>query len=375
MALSTKPGNGGHGLEAYDDTTGKYASVSFDYNGKTISSWEELKDAILEENPQYKAQYESNPQIAEQFDNYVQDQIYPQMFQSEVDKLNAEEANYIEFSSPEDAGANFHKLFNDRLINNLLDNNILDSDRIQVNPYKTDYVVSTWAACMQMTRYKGNNRAKPISAQEYMDRTKNFPKSSLEYWSSNQDLKNYVASADEVPLLRNQGIRNEAVWKEVKRSYWDPNSNINSLLAHAGGKNCSYFGSVIYFSTGEYSYDSSITGHRIMGIAKPKEMKLLSISSHYDGCKEANDFLMAYENNRSVIDSEIQQKLVNTGRVTPQQAEEITQSLYNQIKRGGNRGDNADWGLIGMIMGYDAILGEGYQFDILNPNKIEVVKD
>ena len=49
------------------------------------------------------------------------------------------------------------------------------------------------------------------------------------------------------------------------------------------------------------------------------------------------------------------------------EARQICTSLETQIAN--------DCGLCAMIMGYDAIAGEGYQFDIVNPNIVDVVYD
>lgn len=375
--LATKPGNGGHGLEVYNVEDGKYAQVTCSFNGKDINSWEEYRDAILATNPQYKSAYDSNQSIAQQFDALIQDDWYPKLVQEEVDRLNEDGESRISFSSPSEAGANIHKLFGKKLVNNLLENGILDNDDIVVNPYKPNYKVNIFAACIQMNRYEGNNRMKPITQQEYDARSNNFPIKSLGIFTSNADLHDYLQEATEIPLLRNmlaKNYDNNAIWPEVQRSFWDPTSPVNSLLADARGKNCSYYGSVIYMSTGGYSY-GGYNKHAVMGIAKPQEMKLLRIDNYDDGCKEVTDFLRAYENNRAQIDSAIQQNLVSTGKCTPQQAERITQRLFNQITSGGENRWYPDYGLCAMIMGYDAIYGNHYHFDILNPNKVEVVRE
>lgn len=375
--LATKPGNGGHGLEVYNVEDGKYAQVSCSFNGQQIDTWEQYRDAILASNPQWKSAYDGDKNVAKQFDAMVQDQLYPELVQGEVDRLNEDGESQIVFSSPQEAGANFHKLFGKKLVNNLLDNGILNDDSIAVNPYKPNYKVCTFAACIQMCRYGGNNRMRPISRQEYAQRSVNFPPQKLGYSTTSSQLDDYVRNATEIPLLRNMLSRtssNDAIWPEVQRSFWDPNSKINSLLAHAGGVNCSYFGSVIYMSTGGYAYDD-YNKHAVMGIAKPQEMKLLRIDSPDLGCQEVSDFITEYENNRQQIDGAIQQNLVATGRCTPQQAQNVTERLYEQITSGGDDKSNYDYGLIAMIMGYDAIYGEGYQFDILNPSKVEVVRE
>ena len=180
--LATKPGNGGHGLEVYNVEDGKYAQVSCTFNGQQIDKWEDYRDAILASNPQWKASYESDSNVAQQFDTMVQDQLYPELLQGEVDRLNKEGESQKIFASPEEAAMNMHELFGEKLVNNLLDNDILNNTEISVNPYKPGYKVNTFAACFQMCRYGGNNRMKPITYDDYLKRKANFPTQSFIQW-------------------------------------------------------------------------------------------------------------------------------------------------------------------------------------------------
>lgn len=365
--FATKPGNGGHGLEVYNVEDGKYAQVTCSFNGQDINSWEEYRDAILAANPQYKTAYNNNPSVAQQFDALIQDDWYPKLLQEEVDRLNFEGESQISFSSPEEAANNIHKLFGKKMINNLLENGFLTRENISVNPYKLDYQVSVIAACMQMNRYPGNNRMKPISRAEYDTRFKNTPSTTLEYYSDSSELRSYIEDATEIPVLRIMGISDENVWQEVKRSFWDPNSKINSTLSRVGGVNCSYFGSVCYMTTGSYIYDDGTNRkHMIQGLVKNKGLKITYCPSQNRG-NDVDSFRSAYIRNKSTIDANLIAKLTESGQISQPQAQKFCDSLYRQIRE--------DCGLCAMIMGYDAIAGQGYQFDIINPNIVDVVID
>lgn len=363
--LATKPGNGGHGLEVYSVEDGKYAQVTCSFNGQDINSWEEYRDAILATNPQYKSAYESNPNVAQQFDALIQDDWYPKLVQEEVDRLNLEGESQVFFNSPEEAATNIHKLFGRKMVDNLLANGILTSERISVNPYKPDYQVSILAACMQMNRYPGNNRMNPISRAEYDARFKNTPEATLGYYSDSNDLRRYIEGATEIPVIRTMGISNENVWQEAKRSFWDPNSKINSTLSRVGGKNCSYFGSVCYMATGGVTYDYG-SDHMILGLVKNQGLKITYCPRQNHG-DDIDSFRSAYTINRSAIEANLSAKLMESGQISQPQAQRICDSLYRQIQ--------SDCGLCAMIMGYDAIAGQGYQFDIINPSIVDVVND
>lgn len=368
----TKPGNGGHGLEAYDDATGKYVEVSCFFNGKEVKTWEEYRDAILESNSDWKNAYETNPSVASQFDTMVQDQMFPELLQEHVDKLNKENEKYVQFKDIEDAALNIDKLFNDSLIDNLIDNGILSRNYlISVNPYKPDYRVSTIASCVQMNRYKGNNRMNPISKAEYDSRKVNFPPELERNWrDTNDDLRVYLEEATEVPvkrlLLSPETPQN--VKDIVKRSFWDEKSDINSLLSRVGGKNCSYFGSCIYMAAGGAVYgDASWSGIEINGIVKPNEIKICYMPDSGDPGEEVIEFRDYFNTNYNDIRNKMVKKLTDSGKMNNNQAEIFFDRLSSEIGK--------DPGLCAMIMGYDAIGGDNYQLDILNPTVVDVVYD
>lgn len=363
--LATKPGNGGHGLEVYNIEDGKYAQVTCSFNGQDINGWEEYRDAILASNPQWKTAYDSDSNIAQQFDTMVQDQMYPELLQNEVNRLNTEGESQIKFDSPEDAALNMHKLFGAKLVDNLLANDILHNEMVSVNPYKPDYKVSVLAACIQMNRYAGNNRMNPITQSDFDNRSQNFPSVSLYWGSSSDDLRRYLSNATEIPVIRNMGISSETVWREVKRSFWDPNSQINSTLSRVGGKNCSHYGSVCYMSTGGYEYDEGAP-HTIKGIVKLDGVKYTFCPSPNRGA-DVDAFRGMFNRNKQTIINNLVGKLTEGGKMSSVEARQICASLENQIAN--------DCGLCAMIMGYDAIAGAGYQFDIINPNIVDVVYD
>lgn len=365
MLYATKPGNGGHGLEVYNVGDGKYAQITCTFNGQEINNWEEYRDAILAGNTDWKNAYENDQNISKQFDEMVQDQLYPELLQKEVDRLNLEGESQIEFSSPDDAALNMHKLFGAKLVDNLLANDILHNETISVNPYKPDYKVSVLAACIQMNRYAGNNRMNPITQSDFDNRSQNFPSMSLYYGSDPSDLRRYLENATEIPVIRNMGISSEAVWREVKRSFWDPNSQINSTLSRVGGKNCSYFGSVCYMSTGGFEYKEGVP-HTIKGIVKLNGVKF-TVCPYRNRGDDIDSFRRTFDRNKQTIIDNLVGKLTEGGKMSSVEARQICASLETQIAN--------DCGLCAMIMGYDAIVGEGYQFDIVNPNIVDVVYD
>lgn len=386
--IETKPGNGGHGLEAYDTETGKYASVSFGFsdptnpaNNTTIEKWEDMKDAMLKWHPEFKNAIDSGQISMEDFENVIKDEFWKPSLQQFAEQSNYDGASRIQFSSPEDAAKNVHKLFGKKLVSTYLSNlgNAIDMFYglgIQVNPYKEEYKVSLEAACMQMCRYKGNNRMQGISLAEYRQLEKRsiasniFNRYSLSYL---QELHRYVKNSPVILVNRNMGISNENVWKEVKRSFWDPNSKINSILSDVSEKNCSYFGSVCYMSAGtnvKYS-SSSYNHHCILGaVENSPDLKILynyRVSGDDNQFHELDTFRKTINDPNNHTLENLTNCFIEHGGIPQSNAEKIAKNFLRRM--------NADCGLCAMIMGYDALCGESYQFDILNPSIVKVVTD
>lgn len=383
MSVLTKKGNGGHGLEAYDSETGKYVEVSVSFNGQEIENWQHLRDVLLEANPQWKQAYDSDSSVAEQFDNYIQDEIYAPLVEQSVNEMNENAKAQTIFSTPTETADNLDTFFTNKMVDDLLNNGILKSNTIAVNPYKPSYIVSTWAACFQKNRYKGNCRMNPISQQEYDSRRKNFPTLQLSSYAYFHETKDYINSADEIPLSRCclSYNSNPNLADEVRRSFWDENSKIHSVLSHAGGVNCSYYGTCIYMLTGGHDWDddASVIVH---GIAKPKEMKILENPNHGILPPEIQEFIYRLSSNWTQIKGNIVNKLVSTGKCDNAQAGQIADSFYYQALEGNKREvkgvlggrHNVDVGFCAMVLGYDALYGEDAHFDILNPNKVDIVR-
>lgn len=204
-----------------------------------------------------------------------------------------------------------------------------------------------------------------ITADEYDSRSINFPTGQLGYYTDSDDLRTYLENATEIPVLRTMGIQSENVWKETKRSFWDPDSKIQSTLSRVGGKNCSYFGSVCYMATGGVEYSSGAK-HTIRGIVNLDGVKITYCPYQNHGA-DVDAFRQAYARNRTNIENNLIAKMTANGKMDQNQAKRVCNSLYSQIQ--------GDCGLCAMIMGYDAIAGEGYQFDILNPAIVDMVYD
>ena len=384
MGLNVKLGKGGHGLEVYDEE-GKYASeFSFELGGQQIKGYDDFRSlyfANLAENSanQYDVDflnnlYNSNPGFKDQVDA----QLYPEYNQSLSNAVNEFNAKTQVWNTPEEAAEHVHELFVPSLVNNLIDNGILKSDRSTV---ADNYRVNTLAACLQMSRYP-KRKANSITKDEYEDRANQglLQKGDLNSGSSTFEIESYIndALANEryIPITRNVGFfNNEEEQKQVLSSFYDENSPRHSCLSYDGN---GYLGSVVYCSTG--GYDGYI-GWRsnsaiIEGMVKlKKNLRLLecpvtqgwgSESRCNRSIPELARFRQAIDKDYNGFEQRMVSKIMEAGVQDQADAQVITKKFYNRLKD--------DPGFCAIVLGYDAIWGLSFQFDILNLGILDVVK-
>lgn len=380
MGYSVKLGKGGHGLEVYD-SEGKYADdFSFDIEGQKIGNYEDFRslyfnNLISQQGLQFTSEqlenyYQNNIDFKSQIDGVLYDEYNAALSQA-VDIKNAQQT----WDSPEETVKHLDEIFTKPLIQNLIDNNIVNSSSSIVSG---TYTVSTFAACVQMVRYK-QNRANPIDSNEYNKRYNNIPSEitdstgeSVSYFKKIiEDAKN---NQIDMPLLRNIDGITSSEREVVRNSFYDENNPQKSCLSSYKRENCSYLGSVIYFSTFGMSYGwrSSMS---IKGLVKMSpDLKLLECPATFsqvssDGTRfipEIIRFRGAVQNNKDLKEKMIK-KFQDEGGLSNQDAEKMYNRLESEIYKDG--------GLCAMLMGYDAIYGISYHFDILNLGICDILKD
>ena len=381
MGLNVKIGKGGHGYEVYDEE-GKYANeFSFSVNGQQIKGYDDFRalyfDAMAEGSAgAYDAAtlhqlYEQHPQFKQQIDDQLEKEYYKELSNA-VNDYNAKQV----FSSPEEAAQKMHELFVPNLVQNLIDNDIINTSSSQV---AARYKVSTFAACLQMSRYS-TNRAQVISKADYESIMSSNIASGRVYSSDDEQvLHDYIAKAIAeqkcIPILRNISGVQASDRPNVMASFYDENSPRHSCLSHYDRTGCSYLGSVVYFSTGGYEYGSGYSGATIEGFVQMNDKLYLlecpldnwrsSESACNRGIPEINKFRMAISQDKD-FDNRMIEKFMQNGNVSDSQAKTILNRLKTEISR--------DPGLCAMLMGYDAIYGISYQFDLLNLGIATIIK-
>ena len=376
MGLNVKLGKGGHGLEVYDEE-GKYAKeFSFQVGDQIIKGYEDFKSlyfASLAQNSagQYSVDfldnlYKSNPNFQEQVDA----QLYPEYNKALTDAVNDYNAKQV-WDTPEEAAQHLEEIFVPSFVNNLIENGILNSDRSSV---ASGYAVDTFAACLQMSRYK-RNRANLISKQDYLERRStnlmpghlgdNTPLSETEAY-----IKGAIEQQKDIPLNRDiDGVR-KGDQANVMASFYDENSPRHSCLSANGS---GYLGSVIYMSTGDYQY-SPYSSLSIRGLVRMNDkLRLLECPLKYwdSGRYSCNNSIPELSRFRNAVRDDPNFNKRMTDKIKeyvsdPGEADIIVRKLRNRLEQ--------DPGFCAMLLGYDAIWGCGYHFDILNLGICDIVE-
>ena len=367
--IEFKPGNGGHGPEAYDTETGQYVEVECSIEGQSFKGWEELRDLILNSDPDIKQQYEDNAAQREAIEDYIKNELYGPLLEEAINRKNAETTGQLFFNDPIDAALNGHKIFTPSFFQMYKDK--VSGEKVLINP-DNGYVVNGFACCLQNLRYpkKKMNR---ISRAEYNSLMAGVSGMVDSGNFSHQSLKRYVANnPNGFPVWRGFTAGGTNIQK-VKESFWDENSPYISTLAHARAKNCSYYGAVTYMSMSK-DYAEDYAGRALINgfVKNPKSLKILECPLEYyesdtASCNKAIREITQFRSRSAEFLNNVKKQAETYGNMSPQELNNFMLNLRDDIE--------SNPGLCGIIMGYDAIMGSSNQFDILNPGIVSVLED
>ena len=367
--IEFKPGNGGHGPEAYDPETGQYVEVECSIEGQTFKGWEELRDLILNSDPNIKVQYDSNSAQRDAIEEYIKNELYGPLLEEAINRKNAESTGQIFFNDPIDAALNGHKIFTPSFFQMYKDK--VSGQKVLVNP-DNNYVVNGFACCLQNLRYP-KKKMIPISKAEYNSLMSGVSGTVDSGDFPHQSLRRYVAAnPNGFPVWRGVTAGGTNIQK-VKESFWDENSPYISTLAHARGKNCSYYGAVTYMSMSK-DYAEGYAGRALINgfVKNPKSLKILECPlEYYDSneisCNKAIREITQFRSRSAEFLNNVKKQAETYSNMSPQELNNFMLNLRDDIENNP--------GLCGIIMGYDAIMGSSNQFDILNPGIVSVLED
>lgn len=360
--IAIKDGNGGHGPEPYTVDDGQYTEVKFNFEGKQISSWEELRDSILDD--EQKKQYNQAPQgTKDEVDNAVKE-YYGQLLTDEVNILNRTRF----FDTPKECIENVGELITKELCDDILANasdhfpGTLTKVMVDSN---TNYCVDRLPMLIHKYRYRQMKMNK-ISKKDFDVRASKIPAFVFEqassWYSSNHGKQEvaakYIQSNDEVVIYRGLTI-DPTEAKRIHKGYVEDGNDLPSTLLAKSGM----YGSVIYTTMRKSYADRYKDGLFLQGIAKVKDRKILHLPTNdYDGFDSSE--LREIKNGIPQIKTNIYNKCINSG-YNHSQAEKVAKAFEYTLNR--------DAGACAMLMGYDAITADGHQLDVLNPAMVDLV--
>ena len=370
MALyELKQGNGGHGLEVYNTETGKYEKIEFEIEGNKIDSWETLRDLSLDSSQ--KSIYDSaDANFKAEVDNYIKDQ-YSELLKQEVGRLNRnyEVRNVKKFDNVEEFLNNIDLVITPKLCGDLLD--IFSTKGNLCN--LSGRAVNSFAIALHKNRYPFSMNE--VSKEEYEEKTKNV--SVFDY--TNEKISDYVKNNEVIPVYRNYktasmgGKTLDGLKEQLLSSKED---KYDTLLGRSTGN----MGSVIYMSPDTVRINNLVwsADFQIKGYVEKSKAKILELNddTRFD---TQNPVIQSFISRRGEIVNKTRSLLIQNN-VPSIQAEKICDSLLNCLGVEKNSFGNVlnvspDVGVIAMLMGYDAVTGNKYEFDILNPGIVNLRGD
>ena len=354
MALyELKLGNGGHGLEPFNTKTGKYEKLSFSFEGNDIDSWQTLRDLMFDEGQ--KEMYDNADQsIKDEIDN-VAKEAYEGLLKDEVDVLNRTRV----FDTPQECVDNIGDLLTPDMINEILPNIKKSTwgdyycEQLEADP-NSSYYVETIPALFQNSRYRKTKMNK-ISETDFNNTISNID--VFDRYSYNDDMDiylNYVSNYDKVIVYRGLSVDNSDA-RRVHQGFVEDGPNLTKSLIGSG-----MYDSVIYMTMDENYASDYDDGLVVKGLANTKGKKIKIGYDEYGSNGEVEQL-----RNRDVqFKNNIVSSCVKMG-YSQSDADKIGEVFRRQL--------NNDFGFCLMLLGYDAAILDGHQFDILNPDIVDLV--
>lgn len=376
--IELKPGNGGYGLEAYDTTTGKYASnVSVSLEDEDTGqkyNFSNFKDFLKQiYGNQFLQTYEEDEEFRKMIHDYKGEngiwQTWETLLRQEVDRLNAEEearnTNVEFYATAMEVANNAHKFFTKELIDEMFEKDVF----LFGLSYKKDGTGSSCngiAELFRIARY-GKTKMKPITRQEFDEKCGIFAENEIygDYDELYERIQEVKASENKcIPIYRGMRIHNITDDKIALASHYKTDFHSKESIYFTGS---GYYGSVIYMSASKsyvsdygYAYNKNYLNAYV---ELNDDYKIAFCPNSYTGNKQMENF-KKYES--KIFIRNLENSMKNMG-YSQSQISEVSGNVYAQIE------DNV--GFIAMLFGYDGICGEDGQFDQLNMSKVKCVDE
>lgn len=375
--ITLKTGMGGEGLQPYDEKTGEYTKVEVSIGDAKVSDFDSFVEAVVDAKGVRERYDALSPDGKAKFAERLAPK-YEEALRAEVGRMNEERSrNYEFFATADDMREKIPGLFTKELIDEAISLGFPGETYFRASPFSS-YEVNILSHVLQKARY-GRRKFNPISQEEYAERAKNAINvgDGGNWEGSTADA---VSSGRDVLLWRGYCRINGKDREACHRGQVDEDDSTSKSLIGSG---C--YGSVIYMSGNEsYSRGSymhwGLLSHAIL--RGSQTIRTLDFTMGDDG--ETDDYesygykaikelqkvaadvadaiaenMRQYEYDNNTIDK-IKDNVLNLMGVEDWYGERHVDPGY------------ANKGFCAMLMGYDVVLGDSKQIDILNPALVDM---
>ena len=388
--IELKPGNGGYGLEAYDTETGKYAdsvSVSFkDENGNSYDNLKNFKDFLKVIGGQQMVDlYDEDEEFRKMIHDYQGDdgfwQVWEKMLRAEVDNTNRREElakqREILYETSMDVANNAHNFFTREVIDDIINHSGYRFNSLNYNKDGSSYGgANLIAEKFREARY-GSERMIPISQKELEQKCGPYSQrfefsdswsESNNYFEAKERLEEIKKNGYHIPIYRGIGCETVQEDKIAITSFFKKDFNPSESVAFTGS---GYYDSVIYMSiSARYAEDYSQTGLLVKACVDPNNLKIADLDSAHIGTAQMENFM---NNDYKIFVKNLEAKMLKDG-YSNSETKQFCEKIEEQCSR-TSWGRPNNLGFVAMLFGYDAILGQAGQLDILNMKKAYVVDE
>ena len=366
--IKKKLGNGGHSLEIYDDSDGKYVSVEFSVvgvDGQTykISSFDDYVKANLTSDQFALYENEMSADEQEAVKDYFFDD-YQNEVQGEIDKRNADntqDKEIVTYSGMEVVDK-IGEIITPDFAQTFMEE-YRKIGRTSVNYDGKSYGYLPLLPIKFQSQRFGTAFFKQGDEKEFLDAYE-VPYTRADNTAYADIILEKARNGEKIKIYR--GVGNSDYTKaEVQNSFFGESDGIQTLLGTG------YYDSVIYCSLRK-SYSSSYASnsravlmHGYVDLSKATVLNAMQRVSNGYNWNTQNEDLTYIKRNVNILLDNLKNSLDGTSM------DDNDKNQFLDIVR-DCCDDNV--GFCGMLMGVDAIIGIDGQLDIINPNCAKMLR-
>lgn len=362
-----KEGLGGHGKQPYDDENGKWVTMSVNVAGVDVDDIDGYVKAILTAHGIYDDYNELDEESKQAYiDEYLREG-YEKLLQEKINEENTKNSVYGRvYKTTQELQDALPKMFSEKFFDEYLNTKSYNDTLLY---QKVGYRGVPLVNHLLMKMRYGNVKFNPITEEEFQNLSQNaWNGDKTSGYAYGRTLVQQLAMNRNIVLHRGMHYdfdNDKDFFANVFRGYVDTEETGDNMCLSLLGGGC--MRNVIYMSTQEqYARGyASYSGHGLL-VHAIFESKGANVLHEHDG--SLNRACQTVRNAWYAVRQQVRQTIMDKLPDDPTKAQRIYSSIDSGIGQD-------DYGLIALIMGYDAVSGEagnGNQLDIVNPRRIKI---